>query len=183
VYLLVANVITRRLRQIYEAKTNRYRQTQNEGDKPNQLIITIEEAHKFLTPSIAHETPFGKIAREMRKYFVSLLVVDQRPSAIDDEVLSQIGTKMVAKLNDDKDIGSALVGTSDASSLRSILASLDQKQQALLLGHAVPMPIVVKTRTYDQDFYDALRNHPAVAGDGAADTPEDADEEMGELFY
>jgi len=183
VYLLVANVITRRLRQIYEKKTNRYRQTKNESDKPNQLIITIEEAHKFLTPSIAHETPFGKIAREMRKYFVSLLVVDQRPSAIDDEVLSQIGTKMVAKLNDDKDIGSALVGTSDASSLRSILASLDQKQQALLLGHAVPMPIVVKTRTYDQDFYDALRNHPAVAGDGAADTPEDADEEMGELFY
>ena len=184
VYLLVANVITRRLRQIYEKKTNRYRQTKNEGDKPNQLIITIEEAHKFLTPSIAHETPFGKIAREMRKYFVSLLVVDQRPSAIDDEVLSQIGTKMVAKLNDDKDISSALVGTSDASSLRSILASLDQKQQALLLGHAVPMPIVVKTRTYDQDFYEALRTHPAVTGgNGAADASQDPDEEMDELFY
>jgi DNA helicase HerA-like ATPase len=183
VYLLVANVITRRLRRIYEKKTNRYRQTQNEADKPRQLIITIEEAHKFLTPSIAHETPFGKIAREMRKYFVSLLVVDQRPSAIDDEVLSQIGTKMVAKLNDDKDIGAALVGTSDASSLRSILASLDQKQQALLLGHAVPMPIVVKTRTYDQDFYDALRNHPsALGGDGAASSA-DADEEMDNLFY
>ena len=69
---------------------------------------------------------------------------------------------------------------SDASSLREILASLDAKQQALLLGHAVPMPIVVKTRTYDQEFYDALRNHPeARSADGATDP----DEEMEDLFY
>ena len=74
----------------------------------------------------------------MRKYFVSLLVVDQRPSAIDEEVLSQIGTKIVAQLNDDKDIGAALVGASNASALRHILASLDSKQQALVMGHAVP---------------------------------------------
>ncbi len=179
VYLLAANVITRRLRRAYEEKTNRYLQSRNEGDRPTQLLITIEEAHKFLTPDIARETPFGKIAREMRKYFVSLLVVDQRPSAIDEEVLSQIGTKIIAKLNDDKDLGAALVGTSDASSLRQVLASLDQKQQALLLGHAVPMPIVVKTRTYDDAFYQALRN-------GASSAPADldaADREMGELFY
>ena len=161
--------------------TTRYRQTQNEADKPQPLMITIEEAHKFLSPDIAHETPFGKIPREMRKFFVSLLVVDQRPSAIDEEVLSQIGTKMVAKLSDDKDIGAALVGTSDASSLREILASLDAKQQALLLGHAVPMPIVVKTRTYDQDFYEALRTHPATMGN--ADGEADPDEEMNDLFY
>ncbi len=158
VYLLVANVITRRLRQKYEEKTSVYLQSKNEADKPNHLIITIEEAHKFLTPHIARETPFGKIAREMRKYFVSLLVVDQRPSAIDEEVLSQIGTKIVAQLNDDKDIGAALVGTSDASALRKVLASLDSKQQALVLGHAVPMPIVVRTRTYDDDFYQAMQD-------------------------
>jgi hypothetical protein len=114
----------------------------------------------------------------MRKFFVSLLVVDQRPSAIDDEVLSQIGTKMIAKLSDDKDIGSALVGTSDASSLRSILASLDAKQQALLLGHAVPMPIVVKTRTYGPDFYDALRDASAAAPANL----DEANTEMEELF-
>ncbi|MFQ5571298.1 MAG: ATP-binding protein, partial [Rhodothermales bacterium] len=115
VYLLVANVLTRRIRDKYEEKTLRYQQTKNEADKPHPLIITIEEAHKFLMPGIARETPFGKIAREMRKYFVSLLVVDQRPSAIDEEVLSQIGTKIVAQLNDEKDIGAALVGTGDAS--------------------------------------------------------------------
>jgi len=180
VYLMVANAITRRIRRKYEEKTNRYRQTQQEADKPRPLMITIEEAHKFLAPGIAHETPFGKIAREMRKFFVSLLVVDQRPSAIDEEVMSQLGTKMIAKLNDDKDISNALVGTSDSSSLRQVLASLDAKQQALLLGHAVPMPIVVRTRTYGPDFYDDLRNGP-LARHTPADT-DDPDELMGELF-
>lgn len=157
VYLLVANVITRRLREAYERKSNLYAQTQKEEDRPKQLIITIEEAHKFLTPGVARETPFGKIAREMRKYFVSLLVVDQRPSAIDEEVLSQIGTKIIAQLNDEKDIGAALVGTCDASSMRQVLTTLDSKQQALIIGHAVPMPVVVKTRTYDETFYRAMR--------------------------
>ncbi len=164
VYLLVANVITRRLRDKYEDRTTRYLQDPEHNEKPIPLIITIEEAHKFLSPGIAHETPFGKIAREMRKFFVSLLVVDQRPSAIDEEVLSQIGTKIVAQLNDEKDIAAALVGTRDASSLRQVLASLDSKQQALILGHAVPMPIVVRTRSYDEAFYDAMRGE---TGDGA----------------
>jgi DNA helicase HerA-like ATPase len=180
VYLLVANVITRRLRDAYEKKTTAFLKSQNEADRPRQLMITIEEAHKFLSPGIAHETPFGKIAREMRKFFVSLLVVDQRPSAIDEEVLSQIGTKIVAQLSDEKDISAALVGTSDASALRKVLASLDAKQQALVLGHAVPMPIVVRTRTYDEDFYRAMRD---AAGPPAPESYDDAKKQMDNLFF
>ena len=119
-------------------------------------MITIEEAHKFLNPATARQTIFGTIAREMRKYYVSLLVVDQRPSGIDEEVLSQLGTKITALLNDEKDIQGVLTGVSNASGLRSVLASLDSKQQALVLGHAVPMPVVVKTRNYDEAFYKAM---------------------------
>ncbi|MEM1270138.1 MAG: ATPase, partial [Bacteroidota bacterium] len=100
--------------------------------------------------------------------FVSLLVVDQRPSAIDEEVLSQIGTKIVAQLNDEKDIGAALVGTSGASALRQVLASLDSKQQALLLGHAFPMPVVVQTRTYDEEFFAAMQDEAFVGASFAS---------------
>lgn len=160
-YLLVCNIITRRIRDQYEDQANKYLGSNDERDKPQQLLITIEEAHKLLSKGIAHETPFGKIAREMRKFFVSLLIVDQRPGAIDEEVLSQIGTKIVAQLSDEKDINSVLVGTSDAAGLRQVLASLDSKQQALILGHAVPMPIVVKTRSYNEDFYKAMRDGKA----------------------
>ena len=42
------------------------------------------------------------------------------------------------------------------------------------------MPIVVKTRTYDQGFYEALRSHPATRG---ADGETNPDEEMEDLFY
>ena len=89
----------------------------------------------------------------MRKYYVSLLIVDQRPSGIDPEILSQIGTKIIAQLNDERDIQAVLIGTNNSHNLRSILASLDTKKQALLLGHAVAMPVVVQTREYDDAFY------------------------------
>jgi len=100
-----------------------------------------------------HQTIFGTIAREMRKYFVTLLIVDQRPSGIDNEVMSQVGTRITCLLNDEKDIDAIFTGVSGASGLRSVLAKLDSKQQALVLGHAVPMPVVIRTRAYDQQFY------------------------------
>ncbi len=152
-YLLVANIIARRIHEMYVKKSERFYATQRPEDQPRQLMITIEEAHKFLNPTAAKQTIFGTIAREMRKYYVSLLVVDQRPSSIDDEVLSQIGTRITALLNDEKDIQAVLTGVSGTDGLRSVLASLDSKQQALIIGHAVPMPVVVKTRDYDAQFY------------------------------
>ncbi len=152
-YLLVAGIITRRIHELYVRQTEKYFSTQNIQDKPQHLVITIEEAHKFLNPRTAKQTIFGTIAREMRKYFVSLLIVDQRPSGIDDEVLSQIGTRIVALLNDEKDIQSVLTGVSNPGGLRSVLASLDSRQQALVMGHAVPMPVVVRTRDYNDQFY------------------------------
>ncbi len=180
VYLLVANVLARRLREIYERKVNRYEATQKEEDKPQQLLIVVEEAHHFLSPEVAGETPFGKIAREMRKFYVSLLIVDQRPSGIDEEVLSQIGTKFVAQLSDEKDIAAALVGTPGASGLRQILASLDSKQQVLLLGHAVPMPITLRTRTWDLDLADTLR--AGLPGGEATGTASEQQETLADLF-
>src|SRR3984893_5496451 len=93
--------------------------------EPRPLVITIEEAHKFLSSSLAGQTIFGTIAREMRKYNVTLLIVDQRPSGIDDEVLSQVGTKICCLLDDEKDIDAVLNGVSGANSLRSVLASLE----------------------------------------------------------
>jgi DNA helicase HerA-like ATPase len=159
-YLLVANILTRRIHDLYVRQSEQYLATQRPQDRPKQLVITIEEAHKFLNPQAARQTPFGLIAREMRKYHVSLLIVDQRPSGIDDEVLSQVGTRIVALLNDEKDIQAVLTGVSGTSGLRSVLASLDTKQQALILGHAVPMPVVIKTRDYDTAFYRAMGTPP-----------------------
>ncbi len=151
-YLLVANYLTRRIHEHYVERTEAA-QGRSES-APIPLVITIEEAHKFLAPEVARHTIFGTIARELRKYNVTLLIVDQRPSGIDPEVMSQIGTRITCLLDDEADIRAVFSGVSGAGALREVLARLDTRQQALIIGHAVPMPVVVKTRTYGTaEFY------------------------------
>jgi len=150
-YILVANYLTRRIHDRYVRRMEAALGQKQKEPKP--LVITIEEAHKFLDPAIARQTIFGTIARELRKYNVTLLIVDQRPSGIDDEVMSQIGTRVTALLDNEADIRAVLTGVSGASELRQVLARLDTRQQALILGHAVPMPVVVQTRTYGTELY------------------------------
>lgn len=155
-YMLVANIITRRIHRRWVEQTEQFLRSKNAADKPRQLMITIEEAHKFLNPMTARQTIFGTIARELRKYSVTLLVVDQRPASLDNEVMSQLGSRITALLNDDKDIDAVFTGVSGAGGLKSVLASLDSRQQAMILGHAVPMAVVVRTRPYDAAFYQAM---------------------------
>ncbi len=154
-YLLVANYLTRRIHQAYVK--HKEAALGEKANEPKPLVITIEEAHKFLDPAIASQTIFGTIARELRKYNVTLLIVDQRPSGIDPEVMSQIGTRVTCLLDDESDIRAVFSGVSGASELRNVLAKLDTRQQALILGHAVPMPVVVRTRdTTSAAYYEAL---------------------------
>jgi len=145
-YVLVANMLTRRIYAQYQERVER---AMGESTaKPQPLVITIEEAHKFLNPEVSSQTIFGTIAREMRKYNVTLLVIDQRPSGIDDEVMSQIGTKITFLLDNDRDIDNVLGGVSGKSELKSVLAKLASRQQALIFGHAVPMPVAFQPREY-----------------------------------
>ena len=145
-YILVANLLTRRIYERYQKSTEAA--LGDHSQQPRPLVITIEEAHKFLNSGVASQTTFGNIAREMRKYNVTLLVVDQRPSGIDDEVMSQLGTKITCLLDNDKDLEAVLTGISGSRKLRSVLARLESKRQALVFGHALPMPVVIQTREY-----------------------------------
>jgi DNA helicase HerA-like ATPase len=150
-YILVANYLTRRIHRRYVQRKEAA--LGQKSEEPRSLVITIEEAHKFLDPVIARQTIFGTIARELRKYNVTLLIVDQRPSGIDEEIMSQIGTRVTALLDNEADIRAVFTGVSGAGELRQVLARLDTRQQALILGHAVPMPVVVQARLYGPDLY------------------------------
>ncbi len=173
-YMLVANYLTRRIHARYVGEKNRA--AGGTADEPRPLMIVIEEAHKFLDPSIAPHTIFGNIARELRKYNVTLLIVDQRPSGIDDEVMSQIGTRVTCLLDNEADIRAVFSGVSGAGALREVLARLDTRQQALIMGHAVPMPVVVRSRDYDEEFY------KSIAGLGGQSREERADAASRALF-
>jgi hypothetical protein len=174
-YLLVANLLTRRIHAQY-----RERMEKAIGEDialPHPLVITIEEAHKFLNPELARQTIFGTIAREMRKYNVTLLVIDQRPSGIDSEVMSQIGTKITCQLDNDRDIDSVLTGVSGKSELKSVLSRLESKQQALIFGHAIPMPVVVRTREYGSP-----ESYNDFSSSGETETRKQAEKDIEDLW-
>ena len=159
-YLLVSNLLTRRIREAWEQRTNKFRTSGK--NEPRPLVIVLEEAHKLLSPEMAAQTTFSIIAREMRKYYVTLLIVDQRPSQIYDEVMSQLGTRISGWLGDDDDIHAVLSGLAGRDALRGMLARLQPKEEVLLLGWGVPMPLPVRSRRYNQKFWEELKGKKAA---------------------
>lgn len=157
-YLLVSGILTRQIHKAYIKKTEKFLASKKKEHQPLPLVITIEEAHNFLNAALARQTIFGMIAREMRKYFVTLLVIDQRPSGICDEVISQLGTKLVAKLEDDKDLTTVFQGSGSSMQLKMLCSSLEEKGQAIVFGYALPLPIIVAIKKYDEVFYSEMKN-------------------------
>ena len=180
-YILVANLLTRRIHERYVR-----RKEEAEGGKgadPRPLVITIEESHKFLSPSVASQTIFGTIARELRKYNVTLMVIDQRPGAIDSEIMSQLGTRLTCLLDNERDIDAVLGGAPGSRELRTVLSRLESQQQALIFGHAVPMPVVVQTREYGSArSYSGLMRPIGMDNGGGASTDGSLEEELKDLF-
>jgi len=174
-YILVANMLARRIYAQYQDRTEKA--MGKDAAPPHPLVITIEEAHKFLNPEVANQTIFGTIAREMRKYSVTLLVIDQRPSGIDEEVMSQIGTKITFLLDNERDIDSVLAGVSGKSELKAVLAKLASKQQALIFGHAVPMPVTFQPREYG-----SAESYKHFIPRGEAETSQQAEKDIEELW-
>ncbi|GAP12979.1 predicted ATPase [Longilinea arvoryzae] len=161
-YLLVSNLLTRRIRERWGELTNAFRN--QKGREPRPLVIAVEEAHKLLNREMAAQTAFSTIAREMRKYYVTLLIIDQRPSQIYDEVMSQLGTRVTGWLGDDADIAAVLSGLAGRDALRGMLARLQPKEEVLMLGWGTPMPILVRSRRYDDKFWQELlgKNQPGA---------------------
>ncbi len=153
-YLLVTNLLTRRIRETWEKRTNAFRT--GKAKEPRPLVVVVEEAHKLLNREMAAQTAFSTIAREMRKYYVTLLIIDQRPSQIYDEVMSQLGTRISGWLGDEADIAAVLSGLAGRDSLRGMLARLQPKEEVLLLGWGVKMPLPVRSRRYDPRFWEEL---------------------------
>jgi hypothetical protein len=155
-YLLVSNLLTRQIRAAWEDRANQYRSSGDLGDEPRPLVIVVEEAHKLLNREMAGQTTFSTIARELRKYYVTLLIIDQRPSQIYDEVMSQLGTRVSGWLGDDDDIRAVLSGLAGRDALRGMLARLQPKEEVMIMGWGVPMPLPIRSRRYDEAFWDEL---------------------------
>lgn len=112
------------------------------GGKLQPLLIVLEEAHNYLHAkenSIASRT-VQRIAKEGRKYGVGLLLVTQRPSELDETVLSQCGTIIALRMNNNKDRGFVSAAIQDElKSLIDLLPSL-RTGEAIVAGEGVKIP-------------------------------------------
>lgn len=116
------------------------------GGKNQPLLIVLEEAHSYLKAgehSISSRT-VQMIAKEGRKYGVGLLLVTQRPSELDETVLSQCGTMIALRMNNSKDRGHIRSAVQDElQSMVDLLPSL-RTGEAVISGEAVKIPSRVK---------------------------------------
>ena len=110
------------------------------------VIVAIEEAHAFIPNDVYNEAveAASKIAREGRKFGVSLIIVSQRPSRVNQDILSQMGSMAVLRLTQPRD-QNYILETSELISeeLAEYLPSLNVGE-AILLGQWVSLPSIVK---------------------------------------
>lgn len=112
------------------------------GGKEQPLLIVLEEAHNYLKAgekSISSKT-VQSIAKEGRKYGVGLALVTQRPSELDETVLSQCGTIIALRMNNSKDrshIRSAI--QDELQTMVDLLPSL-RTGEGIISGEGVKIP-------------------------------------------
>ncbi|GAB6119509.1 ATP-binding protein [Dysgonomonas termitidis] len=142
----------------------RYRKI-NKQELPTTIVL--EEAHTFLRDfgingNICLET-FERIAREGRKFGLSMVLSSQRPSELSQTVLSQCNTFLLHRIVNDRD--QELVKKLVPDSLSGLLKELPilPSRKAILVGWAFPIPVLVemnhlpkehRPKSNDPEFWD-----------------------------
>ena len=146
-------------RMVFES-LQRYRKLNTEG-KCLPTVLVMEEAHTFIkryTEESENQSAaeiccqvFEKIAREGRKFGLGLVLSSQRPSELSPTVLSQCNTFLLHRISNDKDQELVLKLVPDNQ--RGLLRDLPSlpSQNAILLGWASELPMLVKMRTLPKE--------------------------------
>lgn len=131
------------------------------GGKNQPLLIVLDEAHAYLKAgenSISSRT-VQSIAKEGRKYGVGMLLVTQRPSELDETVLSQCGSIVALRMTNTRDKGHVSSAMQDElREMADVLSSL-RTGEAIISGEAVRIPSRVKFFQADN----AIRSSDPVA--------------------
>jgi hypothetical protein len=113
-----------------------------EGMRQRPLLVVLEEAHRYLgkaEPGLAKEM-VQRIEKEGRKFGVGAMIVSQRPSEIDETILSQCGTIISLRINNSTDRG--IVKAAMSEGLAGIIDSLPvlRTGEAIIVGEAAQLP-------------------------------------------
>jgi DNA helicase HerA-like ATPase len=128
--------------------------SRNEPHRP--ILFVCEEAHRYIPSDriagdSAVRTILERIAKEGRKYGVSLGLITQRPSDLAEGVLSQCGTIISMRLNNDRD--QAYVRAAMPEGARGFLDSIPalRNRECIICGEGVAIPIRVALDTLEED--------------------------------
>lgn len=120
--------------------------SRNEPQRP--ILLVCEEAHRYIpsdrvSKDSAVRSILERIAKEGRKYGVSLGLITQRPSDLAEGVLSQCGTIISMRLNNDRD--QAFVRAAMPEGARGFLDSIPalRNRECIICGEGVSIPIRV----------------------------------------
>ena len=124
-------------------------------EKTRPILLVCEEAHRYVpNEKNADGSSVGRIlsriAKEGRKYGISLGLITQRPSDLAEGVLSQCGTIISMRLNNDRD--QAFVRAAMPEGARGFLDSIPalRNRECIICGEGVAIPIRVAFDTLDE---------------------------------
>ncbi|MDR6144582.1 hypothetical protein QE363_000375 [Sphingomonas sp. SORGH_AS870] len=118
------------------------------------VLMVCEEAHRYIPAHAERHSAAGRIlsriAKEGRKYGVSLGLVTQRPSDLAEGVLSQCGTIIAMRLNNERD--QAVVRAAMPEGGRGLLDTISalRNREAILCGEGVALPMRASLDTLDE---------------------------------
>lgn len=128
-----------------------YSKLMHDKNKTNDVpfMIVCEEAHNYIPKNggadyNASKKSIERIAKEGRKYGLSLMVVSQRPSEVSDTIFAQCNNFISLKLTNMADqsyIKNLL--PNNASSVADVLPTLSPGE-CLVVGDASPIPAIIK---------------------------------------
>jgi len=113
------------------------------------VLLVCEEAHRYIPServagSASARRSLERIAKEGRKYGVSLGLISQRPSDLAEGTLSQCGTIITMRMNNDRD--QSCIRNAMPEGGRSFLEALPalRKGECIICGDGVNMPMRVR---------------------------------------
>jgi hypothetical protein len=129
-------------------------QTAEEREK-GPVLLVCEEAHRYVpnrgeAQYEAAQEAIRRIAKEGRKYGIGLLLVSQRPSEVEDTVLSQCNSWLVLRITNDSDREHVRSILPDAmAGLTKMLSGL-RRREAIFVGQAAVLPSRIMIRELEK---------------------------------
>jgi hypothetical protein len=126
------------------------------GEAQRPILLVCEEAHRYVPNERNADGSsvgriLGRIAKEGRKYGVSLGLVTQRPSDLAEGVLSQCGTIIAMRLNNDRD--QSFVRAAMPEGARGFLDAIPalRNRECIMVGEGVSTPVRVTFDTLAEE--------------------------------